>query len=495
MRQLLALTLIVGAFVGTNAQEIHVEHIEGITVTDTFDLRKFIYSDAKAGSVRAKAKRLAGSTPAVSYQERIGNMPQYLHDFVNEFARATQEVLAGGDNWLSDPSLAQAASNAYYYPLKVVSQSVPFTFPAGSDQNTIVQAAKDACAPYINAEYSELKSFVPYAFLCINFDHPEAFWVNLTYSYGYSSAYSFSYYPSGSGTATYTLTLMFHLLTSGGYDIRNNGIQGYDFRYPEQLHSGVQFFKTSIKNIVDQCPADGTRYEKLLAAHDWLTLHNCYNPFFAQGYSKDQIGDTPWSPLSALEGNTGQKAPVCEGYSRAFKVLCKEMGIPCILMSGNARSNAQSKGEGHMWDYVQMEDGRWYAVDVTWDDPIIGGTNSAISGQESHKWFLTGSQTDMGGGFAFIDSHPEEWSRYYETEGGTPWQTLPGPELSSAAYTPKQEELAGDINADGKVDIADAVCILNMMAEGTYSLQADINADDKIDIADFVSILNLMAEQ
>jgi len=33
------------------------------------------------------------------------------------------------------------------------------------------------------------------------------------------------------------------------------------------------------------------------------------------------------------------------------------------------------------------------------------------------------------------------------------------------------------------------------MAEGNFSLQADINADDKIDIADFVSILNLMAEQ
>lgn len=53
----------------------------------------------------------------------------------------------------------------------------------------------------------------------------------------------------------------------------------------------------------------------------------------------------------------------------------------------------------------------------------------------------------------------------------------------------------GDLNNDGKIDIADAVCILNLMAEGTFVKTADINGDGKMDIADFVSILNMMAEQ
>ena len=56
-------------------------------------------------------------------------------------------------------------------------------------------------------------------------------------------------------------------------------------------------------------------------------------------------------------------------------------------------------------------------------------------------------------------------------------------------------EKAGDLNGDGKTDIADAVSVLNLMAEGGYSEAADINGDNAIDIADFVSILNLMAEQ
>lgn len=51
----------------------------------------------------------------------------------------------------------------------------------------------------------------------------------------------------------------------------------------------------------------------------------------------------------------------------------------------------------------------------------------------------------------------------------------------------------GDLNGDGKVDIADAVSILNVMAEGSDNKAADLNGDEKVDIADFVSVLNIMA--
>ena len=53
----------------------------------------------------------------------------------------------------------------------------------------------------------------------------------------------------------------------------------------------------------------------------------------------------------------------------------------------------------------------------------------------------------------------------------------------------------GDLNYDGKVDIADGVTVLNIMAINGYDDFADLNEDGKIDIADFVCILNIMAEQ
>ena len=53
----------------------------------------------------------------------------------------------------------------------------------------------------------------------------------------------------------------------------------------------------------------------------------------------------------------------------------------------------------------------------------------------------------------------------------------------------------GDLNGDNKVDIADAVSVLNIMASGVFDAKADLNNDGKIDVADFVSVLNIMAAQ
>ncbi|MBR6030874.1 MAG: dockerin type I repeat-containing protein [Bacteroidaceae bacterium] len=53
----------------------------------------------------------------------------------------------------------------------------------------------------------------------------------------------------------------------------------------------------------------------------------------------------------------------------------------------------------------------------------------------------------------------------------------------------------GDLNGDGKVDIADAVSILDIMAAGGFDAAADLNGDGKVDIADFVAVLDIMALQ
>jgi hypothetical protein len=54
--------------------------------------------------------------------------------------------------------------------------------------------------------------------------------------------------------------------------------------------------------------------------------------------------------------------------------------------------------------------------------------------------------------------------------------------------------MKGDVNADGEVDVADAVCIVNHII-GKFvpifiELAADVNNDNEIDIADAVCIVN-----
>ena len=53
----------------------------------------------------------------------------------------------------------------------------------------------------------------------------------------------------------------------------------------------------------------------------------------------------------------------CQGYTDAFYMLGKMLRLNVGKMHGKAR------GTGHAWNTITFNDGRIYAVDVTWDDP------------------------------------------------------------------------------------------------------------------------------
>ncbi len=60
------------------------------------------------------------------------------------------------------------------------------------------------------------------------------------------------------------------------------------------------------------------------------------------------------------------KKGVCEAYARTLQLCLSKLGIECVVIHG-----LQTKGtpEDHMWNAVKI-DGKWYAVDATWDDPV-----------------------------------------------------------------------------------------------------------------------------
>ncbi len=82
---------------------------------------------------------------------------------------------------------------------------------------------------------------------------------------------------------------------------------------------------------------------------------------------------------------------VCEAYAEAFKTVMDKLGIPCILVSGIYR-HSESVSELHMWNYVQLENGGWYAVDATMDDPYREdlSTNGGVDGFENTDYLLAG---------------------------------------------------------------------------------------------------------
>lgn len=91
-----------------------------------------------------------------------------------------------------------------------------------------------------------------------------------------------------------------------------------------------------------------------------------------------------------IYGALVEKKCVCDGYTRAFKYITDSVGIKCIIMQGTA-TNTQGKTEKHAWNAVNIG-GKWYLLDVTWDDPIIIGKGMILK-STYYKYFLKGSNT------------------------------------------------------------------------------------------------------
>lgn len=116
-------------------------------------------------------------------------------------------------------------------------------------------------------------------------------------------------------------------------------------------------------------------YENVKLVHDYLV----------QSIEYEQTISMP--NIYNLYGAIINKQCVCEGYAKAFKYLMDSVDIPCVIVIGKA-TNSEGDTENHAWNYVQLN-GIWYAIDCTWDDPILSGPGF-ISNSAKYKYFLKG---------------------------------------------------------------------------------------------------------
>ena len=129
-----------------------------------------------------------------------------------------------------------------------------------------------------------------------------------------------------------------------------------DFQTQDSIEKAQNYIDNLVNQVVEQTKNDATDI-KIKRIHNWLisTIQ----------YEKDENSKNQHNIYGALH----DKKAVCEGYARSFKYIMEKVGVPAVLVSGTAR-NSEDKTESHAWNYVQINE-NWYAVDVTWDDPII----------------------------------------------------------------------------------------------------------------------------
>ena len=220
------------------------------------------------------------------------------------------------------------------------------------------------------AIFAWLGSYVTPAYLALTYDHPELVWLSgAKYTIGYSV-----YTPWFEEGETSIIT-----------DLE---LAGSTFTITPTKDTGAltaskvnPLFDGTKSQIDAMLPANATTYDKVKAVHDKICSMVSYEN------NTQNIGNqyyqTPYSLYYDADGD-GKIETVCAGYAKMMKLQCNKYGIPCVLVTGVTDS-----GEYHMWNYVQMENGVWYAVDATWDD------QSSIM----YDFFMVGSETYSSAAF------------------------------------------------------------------------------------------------
>ena len=240
-------------------------------------------------------------------------------------------------------------------------------------------------------------------------DHPEMFWLG-----AYKLSYSYSYRVSG---GVYTLSVSSITCT-----------MQYDTAVYADKASVTDYY-TRMMAAFDAFEVKGyTRYEKVKSIHDTIAKQVSYDSTFTNG--------TAHQPTSVF---LEPFLPVCEGYAEAFKMLCDREGIPCVIVVGDAN------GGGHAWNYVKMEDNKWYAVDLTWDDQSSIFYDFFLVGANSTNRYFDNDST------TFADAHTATGERFTNSRFVLTYPTL--------CETPYAQTL-GRANTDIAVRKADGIVLL-----------------------------------
>jgi hypothetical protein len=120
--------------------------------------------------------------------------------------------------------------------------------------------------------------------------------------------------------------------------------------------------KAKSDEVVAAVITDGmSAADKVTALNDWLTANAEYDYAALEAKDIDPLPaefEDDWNARGILVNGLG----VCASYAYAFNALANAAGIQTVVVTGDVLS-----GGRHAWNKVNI-DGRWLAVDVTWND-------------------------------------------------------------------------------------------------------------------------------
>ena len=245
--------------------------------------------------------------------------------------------------------------------LKSLSWPVAELGASGNGQADVLAKLKERLAQSLDMDrvYKCLAADLPY----------EMFWMDNRYAWGSSL--------SREGNTASVKSVTVRLYVSRDYQ------GGSTSTSPSKIAAANRAAENA-RDIVDR-HRDKSDQEKLAAYREEICRLTAYNTGAAGGGAP--YGD-PWQLVYVFDGDPNTNV-VCEGYAKAFKYLCDlsefDGNVVCRTVTGTMGDG------GHMWNVVQMGDGKNYLVDVTnCDSGTIGADD---------RLFLTGAERAEDGSY------------------------------------------------------------------------------------------------
>lgn len=129
---------------------------------------------------------------------------------------------------------------------------------------------------------------------------------------------------------------------------------------PSEITQAKKYYFEQIEAIISKIPSDISKQADIaLWLHDYICLHFAYDADL-------KVSDV----YNFLKGGKG----VCQAYVLLYMELMTRMGISCDYVTSTQMR--------HIWNVVKI-DGKWYHVDLTWDDALPD-----TPGRARHDTFL-----------------------------------------------------------------------------------------------------------
>ena len=225
-----------------------------------------------------------------------------------------------------------------------------------------------------------------------------------------------------------------------------------------------------------------------LLGQDRSLIFTTGSPSGTEGYTIEWDGTSGQSVSDRIYINSNM-------VLEALKIYATQVTEPAMATVILQADNNNSPGEEiYSWevDVSAETHGNNYFLIIT--------TDLCIYLDEDNYYWLTLHAANTESQITWLYSNNATFNYTTSTDQGTNWESVITGNCGALSvwaeyiYEPEVDEMIGDINADGDVNILDVVLLANAVLTGNYLSEGDINGDGMNNVLDIVGMVNIILD-